>query len=231
MQENLIIEPRFCGPENSGNGGYVCGMLANCVDYTAEITLYKPPPLSTEMKIITKNSHLQLIHFEELIATVKPGIIDFKAPQPPDFNMAKKASMNYIGFKNHPYPTCFVCGPNRESPDALCIYPGKIADGNMIAAPWIPDKIYADDQENLSNEFIWSALDCPGGIVVLEESKKILLGRMTAQIRHKIRVGENCVVIGWLKGQEGRKFYSGSAIFSESKGLCAVANAIWIDAK
>jgi len=231
MKKTLLIEPRFCGPKNSGNGGYVCGSLANHVNYIAEITLRKPPPLNTEMEVIVEEHKLQLIHSNEIIATVKPGSINFKAPQPPNFEMAVAASKNYIGFKAHPYPHCFVCGPKRETPDALCIFPGKTPDGKMIAAPWEPDKLLSDDQGHVKNEFIWSALDCPGGIITLEQSNKILLGRMTAQIKYKINIGEKCIVIGWLKGQDGRKYFSGTAIYSEKKGLCAVASAVWIDTK
>ena len=229
MKNNLIIEPRFCGPTNSGNGGYVCGMLANQVDYIAEITLRKPPPLSTEMEIIVGEEYLQLMHSNEVIATIKQGKIDFKAPKAPSFNEAIEASKNYVGFKTHPYPNCFVCGPHRESPDALCIFPGKTSDEKLIAAPWKPHKLLSDGNGSVKNEFIWSALDCPGGIVVLNENNKILLGRMTAQIKHKINIDEKCVVIGWLKGKEGRKFFSGTAIYSENNGLCAVASATWID--
>tara|TARA_R110000868_G_scaffold143879_4_gene362595 strand:- start:6574 stop:7269 length:696 start_codon:yes stop_codon:yes gene_type:complete len=231
MDNCLTIEPRFCGPLNSGNGGYVCGLLANYVDFTAEVTLQKPPPLSTEMDIVVDQKKLQLMHLGETIASVKLGSVDFEAPPAPDFNMALEASKSYIGFIEHPYPYCFVCGPKRESPDALCIFPGKTSAANTIAAPWVPDKVLSDGDGNVKNEFVWSALDCPGGIVVLEKSKLILLGRMTAQVKHKIEIGEKCVVIGWLKGQEGRKFFSGTAIYTESKGLCAVASAIWIDIK
>ncbi|MEQ9218253.1 MAG: hypothetical protein RLO17_09440 [Cyclobacteriaceae bacterium] len=231
MKNSLTIEPRFCGPSNSGNGGYVCGKLANYVDYIAEVTLRQPPLLNTEMEIVMEEESLQLTHANEIVATVRPGTVEFDAPQAPDFNRAVEISKNYVGFNEHPYPHCFVCGPKRESPDALCIFPGKTKDGNLIAAPWVPNEILSDGKGNVKNEFIWSALDCPGGIVVLEQSKMILLGRMTAKIKRKISIDEKCVVIGWLKGNEGRKFFSGTAIYTESKGLCAVANAIWIDTK
>jgi len=231
MKHKLSINPQFCGPKNSGNGGYVCGSLANYVDYTTEVTLHKPPPLNTDMEINIEEHALQLLHANQTIATVKPGAIDFEAPEAPSFDMAVEVSKSYIGFKEHPYPHCFVCGPKREAPDALCIYPGKTPDGKMIAAPWVPDELLSDNEGYVKNEFIWSALDCPGGIITLEQSNKILLGRMTAQIKHQISIGEKCIVIGWLKKQEGRKFFSGTAIYSEKKELCAVASAVWIDTK
>lgn len=231
MKNKLIIAPRFCGPSNSGNGGYVCGRLANHVDYIAEVTLCQPPPLSTEMEVVVEEESLQLIYTNKIVATVRPGTIDFTAPQAPDFDTAIEVSKNYVGFTKHPYPHCFVCGPQRDSPDALCIFPGKTPDGKMIAAPWVPDELLSDGKGYVKNEFIWSALDCPGGLLFLEESNKILLGRMTAHPKHKIGINEKCVVIGWIKGKDGRKFYSGTAIYSETQGLCAVASSIWIDSK
>ena len=40
----MTIPRRFCGPPNSGNGGYVCGTLARCIPGAAEVTLRAPPP-------------------------------------------------------------------------------------------------------------------------------------------------------------------------------------------
>ena len=42
---SITIDKRYCGPPNSGNGGYVCGLLANHIGASAEITLRVPPPL------------------------------------------------------------------------------------------------------------------------------------------------------------------------------------------
>ena len=42
---SVVIEKRFCGPPNSGNGGYVCGLLAAHIEADAEVTLLAPPPL------------------------------------------------------------------------------------------------------------------------------------------------------------------------------------------
>jgi len=41
----IIIDKRYCGPPNSGNGGYVCGRLAQHIPGGAEVTLRAPPPL------------------------------------------------------------------------------------------------------------------------------------------------------------------------------------------
>jgi len=50
--QTMTIPRRFRGPPNSGNGGYVCGMLARQIAGAAEITLRAPPPLETELGVV-----------------------------------------------------------------------------------------------------------------------------------------------------------------------------------
>jgi hypothetical protein len=50
MEPTLRIDRRFCGPPESGNGGYVCGRLARFVDGEATVVrLHVPPPLEVEL--------------------------------------------------------------------------------------------------------------------------------------------------------------------------------------
>ena len=51
MTDSLVIASRFCGPPDSGNGGYVCGLIAGYLDGPAEVTLRKPPPLETPLTV------------------------------------------------------------------------------------------------------------------------------------------------------------------------------------
>jgi hypothetical protein len=48
MTDSLVIPSRFCGPLDSGNGGYVCGRIAAYVSGPVTVTLRRPPPLVTE---------------------------------------------------------------------------------------------------------------------------------------------------------------------------------------
>lgn len=47
METHIIIENRYRGTSDSGNGGYTCGLLANLIEGTAEVTLRHPPPQYT----------------------------------------------------------------------------------------------------------------------------------------------------------------------------------------
>lgn len=224
------ISPRFCGPPNSGNGGYACGLMANQTDYLTEVTLKAPLPLSRDLQLTMIDGKVLMTDGDQTLAEAKAGELAFEAPPAPSLEAARDASKNFIGFNGtHPFPTCFVCGPDRESGDALCIYPGKL-NAAVVAAPWQPDDSLADDTGSIKNEFIWAALDCPGAFAILgDENRPIVLGRMTADIRREIKQSEHCVVLGWVKGHDGRKHYSGTAIYNEAGDLCAVGHATWID--
>ena len=46
----------------------------------------------------------------------------------------------------HPFPTCVVCGPDRDPGDGYRIFPGPLAgEHGLFAAEWTPDASLADD--------------------------------------------------------------------------------------
>ncbi len=53
---SIIIDKRYCGPPNSGNGGYVCGRLARYIPGGAEVTLRAPPPLDKQLDVVATDS-------------------------------------------------------------------------------------------------------------------------------------------------------------------------------
>ena len=48
MTDTIVVPARYCGPDGSGNGGYVAGLLAREVVGDAEFTLRVPPPLDAD---------------------------------------------------------------------------------------------------------------------------------------------------------------------------------------
>ena len=230
MRERIKIDRRFCGPPDSGNGGYVCGLAAGFIDGAAEVTLRKPPPLEQSLELERIGKKILFRDQNHIVAEVRPAILELAVPNPPTYAEAKEAAKLYPGFKEHVFPTCFVCGPERAEGDGLRIFPNTIPMKNLVAAPWIPDDSLADDNGKVRPEFLWSALDCPGGwAVTVTKPRPIVLGRLAACVDNRIKPGEQCVVIGWEIGADGRKLYSGSAVFSESGKLCGKAKATWIE--
>lgn len=228
--DTIVIGKKFCGPPKSGNGGYVCGLLAGYIDGVAEVSLRQPPPLNSQLAVVKEQDQIKLYQGELLIAEAKPSTLVMEVPAAPGPSTAALASRSYAGFKNHYFPTCFVCGTKRNEGDGLRIFAGPTPNGQLVASPWTPHDSLFDKNGELPSAFFWAALDCPGAYAVHEtkDSMKVL-GRLTAKIEKPIMKGEQLIVTGWDLGSEGRKFYSGTAIYEEDGTPKAYAQAIWIE--
>ena len=225
----IRISSRYNGPPNMANGGILAGTMASALGIDVELTLRNPAPLETDMELIRDETGARLMHGDKLIASAREDTVDLKAPEAPDFKEATNASKNYLGFREHPFPTCFVCGTKRHAPDGLCLYPGPISE-EQIAAPFVPNKEFDAGNGEVRKEIIWAALDCPSGIVLMKDRfTPVVTGRMTARLKKSIYVDGRYVVIGWVNEHDGRKHATGSAIYNEDGELCAVAKALWFD--
>jgi hypothetical protein len=228
--ETLTISRRFCGPSMSGNGGYVCGLIARHIVGAATVRLTAPPPLETPLRIEASGEDVRLLAGRDLIGEGRAAELDLTAPAPPSFAEAAEASQGYLGFSRHSFPRCFVCGPQRREGDGLRIFAGPVEGRGLVAAPWYVDESLADGPA-VPSEFMWAALDCPSGfaVVPVREGQLIVLGQLTARIDAGVRPGDRCIALGWPIAIEGRKRISGSALYSEAGQVLAVARATWIE--
>lgn len=228
--ETMVVSRRFCGPSNSGNGGYVCGRIARHISGPATVRLFSPPPLETELRIKTDGNAVKLFHETALVGEGHAEELNLSPPLSPSISEAKEASKSYLGFTDHNFPRCFVCGPARENGDGMRIFAGPLKNSPVLAAPWIVDASL-DRYPRIPDEFLWAALDCPSGFAVLPvtEGMTIVLGQLSGHIYGSVRASEECVVIGWPIHIEGRKRISGSAIFSEAGDVVAIGRATWIE--
>jgi len=233
MNTQVMIDSRFCGEANYGNGGYTCGLLAKFINGTAEVTLRKPPPLNKtlEVKQIDEGS-FTLSDNDVRIAEAVHAELDLDPPIPPAIEVADSSTLKAEDIKDHYYPTCFVCGPKREEGDGLRIFPGPVAGQNYIAATWTPGSSLSDETGHIKTEIIWSALDSPGAwAIILEEMRYVILGRLVVQIFDRVKLDEKCIVIGWKISEERRKIYAGTALYSASGQLYGKGKATWIELK
>ena len=224
----LTIGRRFNGPPESGNGGYVCGSIAEALQADLRVRLTRPPPLETPLQLVAVgDDSWQLEAADGLVARAAAQRLTLEVPEPPRYVDAVWASQHYAGFHDHPFPECFVCGPQRRRGDGLRIFAGPL-DGGLVAAPWLPaDSLDAGDGK-VAVRYHWAALDCPGFFAVSDGRQAMLLGEMQAHLDRRVRTGDPCTVIGWRIGGEGRKHYVGTAIFDVEGELCARASATWI---
>lgn len=229
ITETISISRRFCGPPQSGNGGYVCGRLAQHIDGAAAVRLKAPPPLEVELRIEEDQGTARLLHGSTLIAEARRAEPGIEPPSAPAYAEAQRASESYRSFQLV-FPGCFVCGPQRAKGDGLRIFPGTIGDGPVLSAPWVPDDSLAGSDGTVLPEFVWAALDCAGAFANWPpEDKAVLLGELCTRICGVVSPGQPCIVAAWPLGVDGRKRFSGSALFSSSRELIAIARATWIE--
>jgi hypothetical protein len=219
--ERITIAGRFNGPKGSANGGYTCGLVAELLGGAAEVTLRSPPPLDRPLGVERNGDHVRVVDGERVVAEAVPTQLELEIPAAPTYEQAVSASAQYPGFDEHAFPTCFVCGPERDAGDGLRIFAGPLGDGR-VASPWVPTEV--------DPQIVWAALDCPGAIAVgFPDRGETLLGRFAARVEALPEVGERCVVVGWPLGEEGRKLYAGTALFGDDARPLARARATWIE--
>jgi hypothetical protein len=218
----MRIAARFNGPPGSGNGGYSAGLLARELGRTpAEVTLRRPPPLEVDLTVVREAAGARALAGAEVIAEARSAVgekPDVVPPVPlPD---AEDAATRFRGLRDHPFPTCYVCGPGRA--DGLGVFPGVLADGRT-AAPW---RVPAD----VSEVTVWAALDCPGGWSVIAPAggRPYVLGRIAAWVDALPAPGDACVVMGRQIGGEGRKAVVHSTVYGPDGAALATARATWI---
>lgn len=226
----ITIAARYCGPPESGNGGYTCGCLAARLQGPVEVTLRHPPPLKRELQVLRSPAGLVLADGETQIAEARSVHFHLDTPPCPGLGVAAEAAARYHGLEVHAFPTCFVCGPARAAGDGLRIFAGEVAGDGLVASPWKPGAELAGDDGRVRTEFAWAALDCPGAWAWLHElDRPLVLGRFAAVIDAPIIAGRPHIVGGWQIGHEGRKHYSGTAIWRADGTVCARARATWIE--
>jgi hypothetical protein len=225
MIETIAIARRFNGPPATGHGGYSAGVVAALLDPASagavEVTLRKPPPLETPMAVRHDGPTVGVYDSQEAVATALPSVLDpsdLVAGVP--FAQASDAAEGYVGFAHHPFPTCFVCGPDRAPGDGLRLFPGRLPDGRTAAPFRTPDEI--------SPLLLWAALDCPGGWVAPQDIRPYVLGRITAQVMALPMPGDECVIMGQLIEEDGRKASVRTTAYSPTGGVLAHARATWL---
>jgi hypothetical protein len=216
---SVTIAERFNGPPGTGNGGYVCGLVAGEIGTSAQVSLFLPPPLGVPLTLQrTVPGVMRLLNGDAVVAEGRDGTPTVSLPSPPSIEEAREAAEHYAGFDptEHPYPRCFVCGP--EHPSGLRVFPGPFEGG--LACTWTPS--------SPDPAFVWAALDCPSGFACIPPGSASVLAAMTAHVPAPVEVGREYVISAWKVSTEGRKHRGASALFDSGGAVVAYAEALWI---
>ena len=241
MTDTLRIARRFNGPHDSGNGGYSAGLAAQFLPnaQAVEATIRAPIPLDQTLRAHPASDGIDIMTDDAstriLIMSVQPTHLETPNVQSPGLQAASVAAHTFRDPDDHVLPHCFVCGPNRPVGDGLRIFadwlkdPSGVENPNafpIVAAPWQPSPDLADSSGRIAPEYLWAALDCPGAFAI--DKEPILLGRISARIISRPAADAPIVVVAWAKGQDRRKHFAGSALFSASGDLLAFSEQTWI---
>lgn len=215
----VIIGSRFNGPPGTGNGGYSAGAFAASrpagPDRAVEVTLRQPPPLEVPLSVDDGEVRDPSGGLVAEVREIEP----FTARVPAvSLAEAERAAASYPGFADHPFPTCYVCGPQRT--DGLRIFPGPTGDGRTAAPFLVP--------ADVDRPAVWATLDCPGGWSIITPGRPYVMGRMAAVVTSVPEPGVRCVVVGATVEVSGRKALVNSTLYGPSGDPLAYARATWI---
>lgn len=238
MSGEIRVDRRYNGPPDSGHGGYSCGVVAKHIDGPAVVTLRRPPPLDSALAVVPEtDGSVRVFNGDELVAegSGRAEDLGIEVPDPvgvAEAEAAGRGSWLHEHPEEHPFPTCFVCGPERVGKDGMGIIVGSVPGRGVSAAAWTPAADLVGTDGAVRPEFVWAALDCSGGVgsflVDPLEGNPFVLGRFAVTIRGPVRAGAPHVVVGWRVTVDGRKLTAGSAVFTEAGDLAALARATWI---
>ena len=229
----VVIAQQFCGPPNSGNGGYVCGVLARDIEGAATSVLRARVPLDVDLDLSAADGAVVMTDAEGgLIGRGEAARLDLAVPPPPSLAAARAAMASYVAYEQRVHPICFTCGVEREEGDGLRVFPGQVegAPQGHVACVWTPHAAFADADGLIHTEVVWAALDCPGFFAWVAKAGRhgALLGTMTGEVLRRPRSGEDCIVTAWPLEREGRKETAGVALFSADGELMARGRQVWI---
>ena len=234
---SLTIDARYCGPPASANGGYAAGLVARSLLQArgepllagpwVEVTLRAPVPLETPLDVDVIDTEATLREDGTLVAEARvlPSApsgghaVPAVAPE-----RARSVQADYLGLRVHPFPTCWVCGP--DSAGGYHLQPGRL-DEATTACVWTVGPEAEDGQVPV--EAVWAALDCPGAWTALVAERVIVLGRQAARVLDVPLLGEDCVVMGERLGSEGRKTFTATTVYGADGRELGRAVATWID--
>ena len=234
MSSSVVISSQFRGPPNSGNGGYVCGLLGGRIDGPATAVLRAPIPLDTPLQLTQADGAVRLAGEDgTLIGEARPadasGLPD--APAPPPLDRVAAAGLRFPGLERRFHPVCFTCGDQLAEGFGLRVFTGQVEGEavGFVAGPWTVRPEFAGEDGLAPPEVVWAALDCPGSVAwAVGGGGAGLLGTMTGEILRRPAVGELTTVLAWPIEQSGRKRISGTALFSAEGELLARSRQVWI---
>jgi len=228
MHTEVILAQRFCGPPTSGHGGYVTGILAEALDGACEVTLRRPIPLDTPLRLSAEGTETALSDPEGEIAAGRCIEFHLDLPPLPKLSEIEKAQSPLY---DSPFGTCFVCGAARAPDDGMRVFTKRTPIPGLVADKWEVGAHLAESDGSIAPRMVWAVLDCPSAFSFSNPDMVTLLGRMRGEVYATPQVGDQCTVFAWSLGSEGRKHFAASALFDAQGHLMGATTTTWFDVR
>lgn len=231
MTDTVVIEERFRGPPNSGNGGYVAGLVAKFAGGHRAVYMRAPAPLAIPLELEDKIEPVRLTYDGKTIAeAVKSDQASLpEVPPPPTLEEARIAGQEAACS----HPICYCCGNQVSSAVGLRVHTGQLtgAPDGWVAGVWNVDAEAIGTDGSAAEEHVWAAIDCPGSYAWL--AKDGVNGGLTAMMQAEVfelpRAGDECIVFAWpISQMSERRRLSGTALFDSGGKLMARASQLWV---
>jgi hypothetical protein len=236
LQTEFVVPAEFRGPPGVANGGYTCGLMTRLLGRPATVMLRGAVPLGTSVKIAPADAGAVSIVDPEgkVVGSAKP-IDPSSLPTPlapVSLDVARQAASASPFGRKSLHPGCFCCSLERAADKGQRAYVGQVdgAAPGVCAGVWTPDAAFADADGTVGEEYVWTAMDCPGSMAW---GYKIgdtigLLGSMSGELIRRPRAGQQHVMMTWALEAEGRKHYSGVALYTGEGELLMRGHQVWI---
>lgn len=232
--QTITIDPIYNGPPDSAHGGVAAGRMAELVDpLGARVRLHAPPPIATLMTgAESGDGAIEVTADGQPIAAVRAldaplDVEHFPRLDPHVVEQAEQDFLDHWGRGQHPFPTCFGCGPGRDDGHGMELRSGAAPDHDVHAAAWIPEI-----DGTVPSWLVWAALDCPSGFpafVGMAPDRARVTGEFAVEIRQPVPGGGAYQILSHVTGSSGRKTTTAAAIVDEEGSNLVVATAIWIE--
>ena len=231
---DVVIDPRFNGPPDSGHGGYSAGRAAALVEPApggaVEVTLRRPVPLATPLTVAADgDGAVALSSGGELVMEARPVPAPRRRTPPVVGLAAARAAVDPDRWaRRPPVPHLLRLRAASATPPTRCASsPGRRRDGRF-AVPWTP-AAWAGDGGVVAPEFVWAALDCPSSAPASRAGPgrpRPVHGRRSAAAGAD-RPGAASSSPGSRRA-EGRKHHTAVALHDGAGTVFAAGRATWI---
>lgn len=234
----IELPPGYNGPPRSANGGFACGTFAAALgggrDARVAVTLLSPPPMGRrlELRPAARRTTVWDDTGGDLVAvlTEHDDALDVSPLLPAvTADDARAAESRFEGDDGHPFPTCFVCGPDRTAADGgLGLRPGPVPGAAMPTVACIWTAPAATSPDATPEAVVWAVLDCPGGWTDDPTRNPAVLGRMRAAIDRLPDPGATYVVVATQTERDDEGITTVSALVDPEGRHLAWATARWM---